>query len=272
MTTVIGSPVQERPALEISKLDPGPPDVIVLHGWAGSAQSWEALREHLHAPMWAVDLPGYGLSPAWQDYTVQQVADGLFSALRDELDPARPLMLVGNCAGGPIAIELAHRFGAGHVRGVVLVEAFARVPWFFRGFLPRGVGDFAYATAFRNRLGRKVVQRIARDGSGRLKEGFYETPASSALELLRALATAGHPRELHELEQPVATIVGANSFGAVHRDLPLWRDRYRVVHGEVIEDASHIVLQQQPERAAQAMLEAARTMGITLGDRRERER
>jgi pimeloyl-ACP methyl ester carboxylesterase len=75
----------------------------------------------------AMDLPGYGLSPAAprKSFTIEGYGADV-AALVEHLGLSR-VILVGNSLGGPVAIEAARRLGKERVLGVVAVDTLQNV-------------------------------------------------------------------------------------------------------------------------------------------------
>ena len=66
---------------EVSALvwDDGPPELVLLHGGAQNAHTWDSMALALGVPLVAIDLPGHGHS-AWRadhDYRPQAMADDI---------------------------------------------------------------------------------------------------------------------------------------------------------------------------------------------------
>jgi pimeloyl-ACP methyl ester carboxylesterase len=92
--------------------DPNKPPVILIHGWSSS---WYALSpllpvfEKSRYHILAVDLPGFGDSPAFkQRATIPAYAELLAELIRQMGD--QPATLVGHSMGGMISIELTLRY------------------------------------------------------------------------------------------------------------------------------------------------------------------
>lgn len=90
--------------------------LVLLHGIGHRWQAWEPVLDRLaeHHDVIAVDLPGFGKSPALPEpYSVQAAIDATVE-LFTEFGLDRP-HLAGNSLGGMLALELA---SAGHARSV----------------------------------------------------------------------------------------------------------------------------------------------------------
>lgn len=101
--------------------DPTGRPVILLHGMKFQARTWQELgtldllaAAGLH--VLALDLPGFGLSPA-NDLAPVSVLDRLISTLA-----LGPVVLIGPSMGGRVALEFAVRYPQ-DVAGLVLVGA-----------------------------------------------------------------------------------------------------------------------------------------------------
>lgn len=84
-----------------------PPEVVLLHGGAQNAHTWDTLVLALGRPALAVDLPGHGRS-AWRDdhdYTPRTIAPAVASAL-EALAPDAAIV-VGMSLGGLTATAVA---------------------------------------------------------------------------------------------------------------------------------------------------------------------
>jgi pimeloyl-ACP methyl ester carboxylesterase len=97
------------------------PELVLLHGGAQNAHTWDTTLLALGRPALALDLPGHGHSD-WRpdrDYGPESNASAIASAL-DALAP-RAHLLVGMSLGGLTAFTLASRFPA-LVRELVVVD------------------------------------------------------------------------------------------------------------------------------------------------------
>ncbi|MEQ1787128.1 MAG: alpha/beta hydrolase, partial [Acidimicrobiales bacterium] len=129
-----GPPVVRREAVEVG---PGrhlsalvwgdaPPELVLLHGGAQNAHTWDTVAMALGRPLVAIDLPGHGHSdaPAEGSLDVRTNAADVATAVRALAPDAHAV--VGMSLGGLTTIALAD----GHpdlVRKVVLVDVTPRV-------------------------------------------------------------------------------------------------------------------------------------------------
>lgn len=100
----------------------GPPEVVLLHGSAQNAHTWDTVALALRPlPILAIDLPGHGRSD-WRDdgrYDPRSNAADVATAMR-ALAPGSPLV-VGMSLGGLTANSLAAHHGE-VVGGLVIVD------------------------------------------------------------------------------------------------------------------------------------------------------
>jgi len=158
----------------------GPP-LLLLHGFTGSARSWDGVRSELreHAELIVPDLVGHGQSPAPDDaaaYTLDACARDLV-ALLDSLDIERAHVL-GYSMGGRVALHLA-------------VTAPERVQSLLLESASPGIEDDG-ERATRVAADEALAERIEQDGIERFVEGWERQPL---------LALADHVPEAVRAEQ-----------------------------------------------------------------------
>ncbi len=98
-----------------------PVEVVLVHGGAQNAHTWDTVALSLGRPVLAIDLPGHGHSH-WRDdhaYTPQNLADDIAVVVADLAPDAA--LVVGMSLGGLASMELAVRHMA-LVRRLVMVD------------------------------------------------------------------------------------------------------------------------------------------------------
>jgi pimeloyl-ACP methyl ester carboxylesterase len=139
--------------------------LVLIHGIGSQWQVWRPLFEHLarHRDVIAVDLPGFGDSPALAEEdkpTPWRFAECVIELL-DELGVDRPVV-AGNSLGGWVALEIARR---GRARAVAPISP--------AGFqLPR---ERAYAGR-RLRVERAVAKALHTRGAPLVRNPVTRTP------------------------------------------------------------------------------------------------
>ena len=99
----------------------GSPEVVLLHGGAQNAHTWDTVALALDRPLVAIDLPGHGHSSHRDDhvYWPADNAQSVEIAVRELAPDAK--LLVGMSLGGLTALALTDR-APGLVRSLVLVD------------------------------------------------------------------------------------------------------------------------------------------------------
>lgn len=85
------------------------PELVLVHGGAQNAHTWDTVALALGRPLLAIDLPGHGHSEWRADgaYTPMSLADDIAVVVREHAPEARTV--VGMSLGGLTAMELAVR-------------------------------------------------------------------------------------------------------------------------------------------------------------------
>src|SRR4029077_18053894 len=98
------------------------PEIVLLHGGAQNAHTWDTVALALGRPLIAIDLPGHGHSDwrADHEYAVPGMADDVTKVVRELALHAS--LLVGIGLGAPIALLTADRLGRTTSR-VVMVDS-----------------------------------------------------------------------------------------------------------------------------------------------------
>ncbi|HMO57811.1 MAG TPA: alpha/beta fold hydrolase [Roseiflexaceae bacterium] len=88
--------------------NPRNPLAILIHGWSSSWFAMSPLLPYLERYYCvAVDLPGYGESPALPERVTIERYAAVIGALADQLSPERQVTLIGHSMGGMTSITLA---------------------------------------------------------------------------------------------------------------------------------------------------------------------
>ena len=98
-----------------------PPRIVLLHGGAQNAHTYDTVALALGGDLAALDLPGHGHSdgPSEAGIDAAAAADDIAAAIRDLCAP--PVMLVGMSLGGLVALNLVDRHPA-LVARLVLID------------------------------------------------------------------------------------------------------------------------------------------------------
>jgi len=82
-----------------------PPELVLLHGGAQNAHTWDTVALALDRPLLAIDLPGHGHSDDFKDGYDSASAGADIAAVIDALAP-NPKAVCGMSMGGMVSIEL----------------------------------------------------------------------------------------------------------------------------------------------------------------------
>ncbi|MEU2353356.1 alpha/beta fold hydrolase [Streptomyces sp. RM1] len=150
--------------------------LVLLHGIGHHRQAWDPVVDILatEREVIAVDLPGFGASPALPDGLAYDLSttNTVLAALFEALDLDRP-HVAGNSLGGLLALELG--------RGKLVRSVTALSP---AGFWTQAERRYAFATllamrGIAQRLPLPLVTRLSRSAAGRtaLTSTIYARPA-----------------------------------------------------------------------------------------------
>lgn len=225
---------------------------IGLHGWGGSHETFVPLASWLpeHCMLVACDLPGFGKTPAPARLDRDEISAGMARWI-DGLGLKR-VSLLGNCSGA-LAALLAAPMLKTPVSRLILLDAFAYVPWYFRVFSNRVFGDYAYYTTFANPLGRWLTNRglAARRRPGTDTTGsFARADHESTLSWLRLLADIPGYEFFRPVHAPVELVYGERTFCAVKRSVALWKKLWPQAPVTELKGAGHLGIAEAPRDLA----------------------
>jgi pimeloyl-ACP methyl ester carboxylesterase len=189
----------------------GPPDLVFLHGWAGSSAYFEETITALdldHARATALDLSGHGDSrPNDRDWTLDAI-DEMVLAVADAVGADR-FVLVGFSMSGKFAQHLACRVSE-RVAGLVLVAASPAAPM----ALPPELLDDWYgragdAAAIKELLGSFLTGAVDQGAVDRFAREAARVPRSALEGTMRVTLETDFAQSLSELDVPTLVIGGA---------------------------------------------------------------
>lgn len=167
--------------------------LLLLHGIGHHRQAWDPVVDILAADrdVIAVDLPGFGASPALPGALAYDLptTTAVFGALCEALDLERP-HVAGNSLGGLIALEL------GRQRLVRSVTALSPAGFWSEAERRYAFGVLLAMRGISRRLPLPLVEQLSRSAAGRtvLTSTIYARPGRRAPEAVvaetRALAEA----------------------------------------------------------------------------------
>lgn len=134
--------------------------VLLVHGYGSRLETWTLIQPHLARDRRVVsfDQRGFGKSERPESAYGPALHAKDVVELADKLGLEKPV-LVGHSYGGGVALRAALD-NPGRFSGLVLVDAFAldeQIPASFRWAKVPGLGEFIFATQFKEVVGEKYI-------------------------------------------------------------------------------------------------------------------
>ena len=266
----------ETRALELE--GEGPP-LLLLHGWADSADTWRLVLDALaraERRALAVDLPGFGTADPLADGAVLPQLDHFLEAALEEAAPEGGAVLVGNSLGACAAMRAAERGGAelGGVMAIApagldmagwfaIVERDAVVRSLLASPLPvpgpvvrRAVGEAYRRLAFRHpgEVDPRVISTFASHLGSKAAAGRILATGRRLLPELR------HPFQLDRIECPVLLVWGEQDVMVARTGAELVLAAVPEARLESIDDCGHCPQLERPGRVAELVMDFPATV------------
>jgi pimeloyl-ACP methyl ester carboxylesterase len=260
--------------IHVKRMGQGEPVFVLLHGFAASLYSWQAVMPYLSqmGTVIAYDRPGFGLSArpmAWEGDNPYGSAAQVeqLNALLDHYGIEQAI-LVGNSAGGAIAMQAALAYPE-RVSGLVLVD-----PIVYRGGGAPTWLRPVLATPQMRRLGPLFTRQILSRGRDLIKlawhdpsqltpemEEYYLKPYKTenwdkALwEFTLASQPTGLTKRLKELSLPILVVTGDDDRIVPTADSIRLANELPNASIKVIKNAGHVPHEEKPEEFLDAFSE-----------------
>lgn len=236
----------------------GPPEIVVLHGGAQNAHTWDSMALALDVPLVAIDLPGHGHS-AWRDdhdYRPQAMAADIAHVI-DSLAPDATT-LVGMSLGGLTALatlaerrDVADRLVLVDITPGVDQDKAAAIIAFVDG--PEEFESFDVilerTLAFNPTRSRSSLARGVRHNAYERPDGVwswrYDRPGDVRLGDLQS-RHANLWDAISELEQPILLVQGGLSPVVDDDDIAELQRRHADTEVVVVEEAGHSIQGDRP--------------------------
>jgi pimeloyl-ACP methyl ester carboxylesterase len=243
-------------ALAYDRLGQGPP-LLLLHPLGADRRAWDPILDQVtpHREVLAVDLPGFGGSPALPETPTPGALAQTVAAFLESIGVARP-HVAGNSLGGWVALELAL---AGHARSAT---AIAPAGLWARPLAPkRGIArnltrallpalDLVAASGYGRHLllARSMArpERVPADAAAHLVRSYITAPGFQAVnDAMRA----GRFEGLERIRVPV-TLAWSEHDSLIKP--PAWLPP--TVASRVLEGCGHIPMWDDPAQVAGLLL------------------
>ena len=251
----------------------GPP-LLLLHGWADSADTWRLLLDRLaregRAAL-ALDMPGFGTADKLGDGPILEQLDAFVDAALEHT--GRDAVVVGNSLGGCAGLRAAERHPLGGVTAVA-PAGLDMARWFvlirrdplIRNLLasplpvPNAVTRRVVAGVY-SRLAfhrpSKVDPRVAQTFAGHLES--RATAARVVRSARRLLPELDDCFELGRIRSPVLLVWGRQDLLVFQSGAERVLDAVPGARLEVIDECGHCPQLERPERLAGLLLEFSRS-------------
>ena len=195
-------------------------------------------------------MPGYGQSPAPQEWTIGAVVTEIVKAVK--LTTAQRVTLIGNCGGALFALLAAQKLSPLIAR-VVMIDPFAYMPRYFKLFVSDSIGQHAYNATFANPVGRWLTNQTLRGrraGASDLTASFAAADHEVARRYLSLFAAMGRVEQFRGFNAPVEIAHGAKTFAAVKRSLAQWRAVLPDARIHELQGAGHLPIEEATAQVA----------------------
>jgi pimeloyl-ACP methyl ester carboxylesterase len=238
-----------------------------LHGWGGDHATFAPLAAYLPAgaALYSADLPGYGRSPAPRRWELAAITDEIADAIGG-VDS--PVTVIGNCSGAVFALLAAERRPR-RIERLILIDPFAYLPWYFKIFLNKRIGRYAYYSTFANPVGRWLTNLSLskhRAADTNLTESFVSVSHDVAYRYLALLGELDGVARFSRLRLPVDLIYGARTFGAVKESIALWRGVWPHARCHELEGAGHLPIQEATGQLSEIVFETFSSRCDTMNE------
>jgi pimeloyl-ACP methyl ester carboxylesterase len=226
----------------------GQPPVVFIHGAGGSHQHWlYQVRDLLHSPTFALDLPGHGRSEGPGRESIQAYGDWLVSFL-DAVGLERAV-LVGHSMGGGIGLDVALRYPM-RIAGLGLIATGARLrvaSAILEGFRQepqdtvRLVCDWTF--------GPEAPAELVRQGRRQMSEipGDVISGDFSACDGFDVMG------RLEKITAPAVVVCGTQDLMTPVQDSTYLRDHISGAQMLLVEGAGHMVMLERPGAVVKAL-------------------
>ena len=232
-------------------LDPERPTLAMIHGSGGSKDSWpdqiHVLDDRINVA--ALELPGHGLSQGPLKPSVKEASEWVCRVL-EAWDLPRPPVLAGHSLGGAVTIETGLT-RPDLIGGLVLVGTGAHLP-VNPALIEKLENDFPSAAAlimkwaFAKSTDPALVQATLED--------VLKVPPAVLINDFKACDAFDRRADLEAVSRPTLIVCGQNDKLTPPSLSEFILEKISGACLEIIEEAGHQVMIEQPEKFNRAVL------------------
>ncbi|MFB6241535.1 MAG: alpha/beta fold hydrolase [Candidatus Nanosalina sp.] len=233
--------------LDVEKINGTGTPLVFVHGWLGSKDSWNQVRDELNLenPKIFYSQRCHGNSEC-SEFRLNDLADDLEEITRDLGDP----VIVGHSMGGMTALKYSTI--SDNFSGLILLGTCAstprpnyRSPQYFLDML----GDIA-----REKWAGLIADNYAEGTEEMRRESFQELLEADIEPVKYGLKAMIDYDVIDQLEEENAVVVAGKDDGAIKPEQS--RDVSELLNCEFrLIDSSHLMLQEKPEKVAEIIQE-----------------
>ena len=233
---------------ETKKLSRTP--VIFIHGAGGTHLSWPPqLRRLPDQNIFALDLPGHGKSDGMGRQSIEAYAEDVVAFMTAV--KIRTAVIVGHSMGSAIALTLALKYPK-RVRGLALIGGGAKLrvsPSILDGaknentFLPtvKMITGYSFSSNTPPRLVELAMERMAETRPSVLYNDFLACDAFNIAD------------QIEQIQTPTLILCGTEDKMTPLKYSESLRDKIPNAQLEVIDDAGHMSMLEQPDAVADSL-------------------
>lgn len=242
----------------------GPEIWVGLHGWNGTARTFDAIAPYIpeNVTFLSVDLPGYGRSEAPPVWDISEIGAQIDRAIVERIGE-QSYSMIGSCGGAIVGLYVARAAGE-RLDDFVCLEPFAFLPWYLRIFMWPVLGWLFYWSSFGTPIGRAITNQAMakhRNDETDMLASFGQGSLMIPYRYLQLFNTIEASYLFKELPGHKILVSGEHTFGAIRESVKEWNEVWPTADHIEIPGAGHLVLLEAPELFAEKLFErrAAKT-------------
>jgi pimeloyl-ACP methyl ester carboxylesterase len=233
--------------------------LVLIHGAGGSIMHWPSEIRRMHGVQTlAIDLPGHGESRGSGEQSIDAYSQTVIAFL-DDLGIGKAV-IAGHSMGSAIAQTLYLEYPK-RVLGLILLGAGAKLrvhPDILQFCANEVTFPKAVSIVMEWAFSQKASERLVELAGQRLAETSPDVVEGDFL----ACDTFDVRERLKEIQTPTLVICGAEDILTPVRFSEFLAERIPNAHLEIVPDAGHMVMLEQPEIVANLMKEFLMEIGL----------